>query len=149
MGPLRILALCYIKVQYLLTYGSPRWFPFLSVTIVIKLECVHRAASHAFIDYLSSSPIPPLHLLEVSLSPLQVTLTHFTLSSCDQAIRLPTSFFISCLARLGMKPWLSQSSRRAFGSTHLLTLSPSSPREILFETNLPFFLGTCLPSPWS
>ena len=54
---------------------------------------------------LSSSPIPFL-LSEVSLPPLPVTLTHFTLLCYERAIRLPTSFPISGLSRLGVKPKL-------------------------------------------
>ena len=62
----------------LLTYTSPGWFPFLSATNLTKLECLHRAASRAITGCLSSSPIPLL-LIEASLPPIQVTLTHFTL----------------------------------------------------------------------
>ena len=54
---------------------------------------------------LSSFPISLL-LFEASLPPLRVTLTHFTLLSYEQALRLPTSFLISGLARLGVKPRL-------------------------------------------
>ena len=62
----------------LLTYASPGWFPFLSITNFITLERFHRAASRAITGCLSSYPIPLL-LSETSLPPLQVTLTHFTL----------------------------------------------------------------------
>ena len=133
----------------LLTYASPRWFPFLSVTNIIKLERLHRAASRAIAGCLSSSPIP-LHLSEVSLPPLRVTLTHFTLSSYERALSLPTSFPISGLARLEVKPRLCRSSWRAFASTH-----PRSCFLILLIgrlslLTLPFLLGICcLPSPWS
>ena len=75
----------------LLTYASPGWFPFLSVTNFTKLERLHRAASRAITGCLSSSPIPLL-LSEASLPPLRVTLTHFTLFSYEWAFRLPTSF---------------------------------------------------------
>ena len=44
----------------LLTYASPRWFPFPSVTNVTELERLHRAASHAISSCLSSSLIPLL-----------------------------------------------------------------------------------------
>ena len=93
----------------LLTYGSPGWFPFLSVTNLTKLERLHRAASRSITGCLSSTPIPLL-LSEASLPPLQATLTHFTLWSYERALRLPTSFSISGLARLGVKPRLCRSS---------------------------------------
>ena len=89
----------------LLTYASPRWFPFLSAANLTKLDRLHRAASRAITSCLSSSPIPLL-LSEASLPPLRVTLTHFTLSSYERALRLPTSFPISGLARLKVKPRL-------------------------------------------
>ena len=90
-------------LRSLLTYASPGWFPFLSATNLTKLERLHRAASRAITGCLSSSPIPLL-LSEASLPPLRVTLTHFTLLSYERALRLPTSFLISYLARLGVKP---------------------------------------------
>ena len=93
----------------LLTYASPGWFPFLNATNVTKLERLHRAASRAITGCLSSSPIPLL-LSEASLPPLRVTLTHFTLLSYERALRLSTSFPISGLARLGVKPRLCRSS---------------------------------------
>ena len=75
----------------LLTYDSPEWFPFLGVTNITKLERLHRAASRAITGCLSSTPIPLL-LYEASLTPLRVTLTHFTLSSYERALRVPISF---------------------------------------------------------
>ena len=75
----------------LLTYASPGWFPFLSVTNITKLERLHRAAIRTITGYLSSSPIPPL-LSEASLPPQRVTPTHFALSSYERALRLSTSF---------------------------------------------------------
>ena len=96
-------------LRSLLTYASPGWFPFLSATNIIKLERLHRAASRAITGCLSSSPIPLL-LTEASLPPLRVTLTHFTLFSYERALRLPTSFPISGLVRLGVKPRLCRSS---------------------------------------
>ena len=53
----------------LLTYSSPEWFPFLSVTNITKLERLNRAASCTISDCLSSSPIPLL-LSKASLPPL-------------------------------------------------------------------------------
>ena len=108
-------------LRSLLTYASPGWFPFLSATSFTKLERLHRAASRAITGCLSSSPIPLL-LSEASLPPLRVTLTHFTLLSYERALCLPTSFPISGLARLGVRPKLCRSSWRAFASTHPLML---------------------------
>ena len=130
-------------LRSLLTYASPGWFPFLSATNLIKLERLHRAASRAITGCLSSSPIPLL-LTESSLPPLRVTLTHVTLFSYERALRLPTSFPISGLARLGVKPRLCRSSWRAFASTHPLMLPSTCSREALLA--LPFLLGICLPS---
>ena len=131
-------------LRSLLTYASTEWFPFLSATNLTKLERLHRAASRAITACLSSSPIPLL-LSEASLLPLRVTLTHFTLSSYQRALRLPTSFPISGLARLGVKPRLCRSSWRAFASTHPLMLPSTCFREALLACppclprNLPFF----------
>ena len=63
----------------LLTYASLGWFPFLSISIINKLECLHQAANHTITSCLSSSLIPVLHS-EASLPSLRVTLTHFTVS---------------------------------------------------------------------
>ena len=114
----------------LLTYALPGWFPFLSATNFTKLERLHRAASCAITGCLSSSPIPLL-LFKASLPPLRVTVTHFTLLSYERALRLPTSFPISGLARLGVKPRLCRSSWRAFVSTHPLMLPSTCSREAL------------------
>ena len=124
----------------LLTYASSGWFPFLSVTNIIKLECLHQAASCTISSCLLSSPIPLL-LPKAFLHSLRVTLTHFTLLSYERALRLPTIFPISGLARLGVKPRPCKSSGRAFLSTHLLMLPSTSPREALLA---------CPPfPPWS
>ena len=117
-------------LRSLLTCASPGWFPFLSATNITKLERLHRAASRAITGCLSSSPIPLL-LSEASLSPLRVTLTHFTVFSYERALRHPTSFPISGLARLGVKPRLCKSSWRAFASTHPLMLPSTCSREAL------------------
>ena len=45
------------SVRVLLSYASPRWFPFLSVTNITKLERLHRAASRVIIGCFSTSPI--------------------------------------------------------------------------------------------
>ena len=84
-------------LRSLLTYASPGWFPFLSVTNLTKLERIYRAASRTITCCLSSSPIP-LILTEASLPPLRVTVTHFTLLSYERTLRLPISFPISGLA---------------------------------------------------
>ena len=81
------------------------------------------------------------------MPPLRVTRTHFTLLSYERALRLPTSFPISGLARLGVKPKLCRSSWRAFASTHPLMLPSTSTWLFLFA--LPFLLGICLSSQWS
>ena len=111
------------------------------------MERLHRAASRAITGCLSSSPIPLL-LSEASLPPLRVTLTHFTLFSYERALRLPTSFPISGLAKLAVKPRLCRSSWRAFASTHPLMLPSTCSREALLACP-PFLLGICLPSWWN
>ena len=121
----------------LLTYASPGWFPILSVINITKLERLHQAARRAITGCLSSSPIPLL-LSEAFLPPLRVTLTRFTLSSYERALRLPTSFPISGLTRPGVKPRLCRSSWRAFASIHSLMVFSTSPREALVA---------CPPSP--
>ena len=142
-------------LQSLLTYASPGWFPFLSATNLTKLERLHRAASRAITGCLSSSAILLL-LSEASLPPLRVTMTHFTPFSYEQALRLPTSFPISGLARLGVKPRLCRSSWRAFASTHPLMLPSTCSREALLACppcppwNLPsFMVESTLPTPCS
>ena len=129
----------------LLIYASPGWFPFLSNTNITELESFYRAASRAITGFLSSSPIPIL-LSEAFLLPPRVTLTHFTLSCYERALRLPTSFPISGLARLGVRPRLCRSACRAFASTHPLMLSSACSREALLACppcppwNLPSFM---------
>ena len=142
-------------LQPLLTYASPRWFPFLNATNFTKLERLHRAASRTITGCLSSSPIPLL-LTEASLPPLRVTLTHFTLFSYERALRFPTSFPISGLARLGVKPRLCKSSWKAFASTHPLMLPSTCSREALLACppcppwNLPLFtVESTLSTPCS
>ena len=90
------------------------------------MERLHRAASRAISTCLSSSPIPLLS--EASLPPLRVTLTHFVLSSYERALRLPTSYPISELTRLGVKPRLWRFSWRIL---HPLMLPSTSPRKSL------------------
>ena len=142
-------------LRSLLTYASPDWFPFLSATNFTKLERLHRAASRAITSCLSSSHIPLL-LTEASLPVLQVTLTHFTLFSHEQAFHLPTSFPISGLSRLEVKPRLCRSSWRAFASTHSLMLPSTCSREALVAcppcppwTLLSFTMESTLSTPCS
>ena len=99
---------------------------------------------------------PPLSLFQASSPPLRVTLTHFTLFSYEQALRLPTSFPVSGLARLRVKPRLRRTSWRAFASTHPLMLPSTSPREALLACppippwNLPSFtVDSTLSSSYS
>ena len=139
----------------LLTYASPGWYPFLSVTNLTKLEHLHRAASRAINGCLSFSPIPLLPS-EASLPPLRVTLTHLTLLSYEQALCLPTSFPISGLVTLVVKPRLCRSSWRAFASTHPLMLPSTCSREALLACppcppwNMPSFtVESTLPTPCS
>ena len=157
MGPSKeSLSLLYKAfLRSLLTYDSTGWFPFLSVTNVTKLERHHRAASRAITGCLLSSPIPLL-LSEASLPPLWVTLSHFALFSHERALRLPTSFSISGLARLGVRPRLCRSFWRAFASTHPLMLLSTCSREALLARppfppwNLPSFtVESTLPTPCS
>ena len=138
-----------------LTYASPGWFPFISITNITKLARLHQAGSHAISGCLLSSSIPLL-LSVASLSPLLVTLTHFTLLSYERALRFPTSFPISGLARLGVKPRLCRSSWRAFASTHPLMLPFTYSREALLACppfppwDLPSFtVESTLSSPCS
>ena len=153
MGPLSLLHKSFLRS--LLTYASPGWFPFLSATNLTKLERLHRAASRTITGCLSSSPIPLL-LSEASLPPLRVTLTHFTLFSYERALHLPTSFPISGLARLEVKPRLCRSSWRAFASTHPIMLPSTCSRKALVACspcppwNLPSFtVESTLSSPCS
>ena len=131
-------------LRSLLTYASPGWFPFLSATNITKLERLHRAASRAITGCLSSSPIPLL-LSKASLPFLRVTLTHFTLSSYERALRLPIFFPISGLARLGVKPRLCRSSWRTLASTHPLMLPSTCSRKALLAC--PPFPLACPPFP--
>ena len=110
---------------------------FLSVTNITKLKRLRRAASRAITGCLSSFPIPLL-LSKAYLPPLRVTLTHFTLSSYERALRLLTSFPILGVARLGVKSRLCRSSRTALASTYLLISPSTSPRKVLLA---------CPPSP--
>ena len=147
-GPFKesLSVLYKVFLRPVITYASPGWFPFLSATNFIKLERLHRAASRAITGCLSSSSIP-LFLSEASLPPQRVTLTNLTLSSYEWALRLPTSFPISGLARHGVKPRPYRSSWRVLAFTHPLMLPHSSLREALLACP-PFLPGIFLRSPW-
>ena len=116
---------------------QPDGLLFLSVTNITKFERLHRSASRAISGCLSFFPIPLL-LSEASLPPLWVTLIHFSLSSYEWALHLPTSFSISDLAKLGVKSRLCRSPWRGFALTHPLMLPFTSPREAFL---------VCTPSP--
>ena len=81
-------------------------------------------------------PYPFSSLSEASLFSLLVILTHFALSSYEQALYLPISFSILDLAKLSDTKTL-QILVESFESTHLLMIFSISPREVLFA---------CLPS---
>ena len=134
-------------LRLLLTYASPRWFPFLSVTNVIKLERLRRATNRTITGCLPSSLIPFL-FSEVSLPPLQVILNHFTPISYEGTLCLPISFPMPGLARLEVKPRFSRSSWRAFASTYPLVLFLTFLREFRLLA-FPILLTTRLPSLWS
>ena len=81
----------------------------------------------------------PLLLFDASVPPLRISVTHFALLCYERTLRLPTSFPISGLARLGMKPD-----------------SPYRPGELLHPLTCSCFLFTssregffCLPSRFS
>ena len=109
------------------------------------MERLHQAASRAISGCLASSPIPFL-FSEASLPLLRVTLTHFTLSSYERALRLPISFIISGLARLGVKPRFCRSFWGAVAFCYQLMLPSTSPRETRLASfpspswNLPSFI---------
>ena len=64
MGPSKeCFSLYKTFIGQVLSYASPGWFPFLSVSNITKLERLHLAASHAIIGCLFF-PIP-IFLLEV------------------------------------------------------------------------------------
>ena len=131
----------------LLTYASHRWLPFVAATNFTKIERLYQTANCAISSCLSSSPIP-LFISETSLSPLQVTLTHFALSFFEQALRLPTSFPTSGLARLGVKIRPCRSLWGAFASTHRSCFLLLFLGRLLLLALFLFFV-TCLSSLWS
>ena len=103
------------------------WFPFLSGSNVIKLKRLHRAASRAITGRLSS--LIPFLLSEVFLSPLRVTLTHFSRPSHELA---SLSSNLLSHFRFG----------RFYGSTHAFSLHAHS---LLLETCLPSLCSPLFP----
>ena len=97
---------------------------------------------------VAPSPVASRPPLSHYFSPrLRVTLTHFTLSSYERAIRLPTSIPISGLARLGEKQDsadLRGELLRPFTRSYLLPLIGR-----FFLLALLFLLEICLCSLWS
>ena len=124
-APLRSPSLFSTKLFFGLFSHTLHSDGFLSDFNFTKLERLHRAASRAITGCLSSSPISLL-LFEASFPYLRVTLTHFSLSCYERALRLPTSFSISGLARPGVKQKLCRSSSRAFASTQIVMLPSTS-----------------------
>ena len=134
-------------LQPLLTYASPGWLPFLSVTNITKLERLHQTPSRAITGGLSFSPIPLL-LSEASLPPLRDTPTHFTLSSYERALPLPTSY------QFQIWPDLMSNQDSADRPGELLRPLTRScflllPLGRLFLLALPLLLKTFFFSPWS
>ena len=84
-------------IRPILTYASPGWFPFSSPTHITSVERMHRSSCRVITSCLSSTPIPLLHI-EALLPPLQVTLTHQSLSFFKRALRLPPTFPIASLS---------------------------------------------------
>ena len=126
----------------------PDGFRFLMLPILLNCKAHTERLVAPITGCLSFFTIP-LFLYEASLPPLRVTRTHFALSLYERTLCHPTSFPISGLVGLGVKPRLCRSSWRAFASTHPLTLSPISPRKVLLACPFEAFLGICLPSLWS
>ena len=86
-------------------------------------------------------PYPTSSLRGVFISPLGHSDSFHSFFSYERALHLSTSFPISDLARLGVKPRLCRSSWRAFSSTHPLMLHSTCSREALLA---------CPPfSPWN
>ena len=90
----------------------------------------------------------PTSSLRGFFTSLRVSLTHFILFLYERAFRLPTSFPISGLARLRVKPRLCRSSgkllRPLTRSCFLLLVLGR-----LFLLALLVLLGICFPSRWS
>ena len=83
---------------------------------------MHRSSCRVITGCLLSTPIPLLHI-EALLPPLQVTLTHQSLSFFEQALHLPSTFPIASLAIFNLHTRLKKSSWRFFSRSHNLTPS--------------------------
>ena len=114
-----------------LTYASPGWYPFIYAKHLQPLEALHHSACRAMTGCLSTSPVPLL-LLEAGLPPLSVILTSQTLSFFERALRLPSSFPLSSLAKLPVRKRVRSSSWRFFSLSHPLTPDLDCPRESFF-----------------
>ena len=124
----------------ILTYASPGWFPFSSPTHISSVERMHRSSCRVITGCLSFTPIPLLHI-EALLPPLQVTLTHQSLSFFERALRLPPTFPIASLAISNPRTRLKKSSWRSFSRSHNLTPNLHLAREplILCPPKPPWF----------
>ena len=95
-------------IHPIFTYASPGWFPYSSPTHITSVERMHRSSCRVITGCLSFTPIPLLHI-QALLPPLQVTLTHQSLSFFERALRLPSTFPIASLANSNPR------TRRAHG----------------------------------
>ena len=101
---------------------------------------MHTSSSRIITGCLSSTHIPLLHI-EALLLPLQVTLTHQSLSFFERALRLPSTFPIASLANFNPRTRLKKSSWRSFSRSYNLTPNLHLAREPLI---------LCPPkTPWS
>ena len=89
------------------------WFPFSSPTHITSVERMHRSSCRVITGYLSSTPIPLLHV-KALLPPLRVTLTHISLSFFERALRLPSTFPIASLENSNPRTHLKKGSWRSF-----------------------------------
>ena len=117
-------------IRPVLTYASPGWFPFTCSSHALTVERMHRSSCRAISGCLSSTPTFLL-LLESLLPPLQITLTHQSLSFYERALRLPSSFPIGDLARADLRTRLKKSSWRSFCRNHALVSDSKCPRSSL------------------
>ena len=83
-------------IRPILTYASPGWFPFSSLTHITSVERMHRSSCRLITGCLSSTPIPLLYI--EALPPLCVTLTHQSVSFFERVFRLPSTFPLASLA---------------------------------------------------
>ena len=131
----------------LLAYASPRWFLFLSVTNITKLEHFHRAASCTIYGCLWPFSIPLL-FFEACLPPQRVTLTHLTLSILWAGSSSPNllSHFRFGQTRSETKTLLILLKSFCVHSNNSCFLLLPQARLLLV---LPLLLGIFLPLLWS